>query len=97
MQDESLREKEKARPAVFLKTGLLAYGGRDRFIGAAAAAYVDSQAFNFLVQRREGNHKTLGGFGLIPAGAFEHVYDNAALDLVHDSKQRRLRVIGAGT
>src|SRR5580704_14710532 len=96
MQDETLRKRGGKAPSDF-RLVLFTDGGRERFIGAAAAAYVNPQALNFLIQRGERDHKTLGGFRLIPAGALEHIHNNAALDLVHDLKERRLRMIGAGT
>src|SRR5205807_4446949 len=60
---------------------------------AAATANFDTQALDFLVERRKGNDKTFRGFGLVPVRAFEHVHDDAALNLVHDLKQRRLWAI----
>src|SRR5277367_2250047 len=96
MQDESLRKGGGKRPAIFARW-LFPDGSRERFIGAAAAAYVNPQALDFLIQRGERDHKTLGGFRLIPAGALEHVHNDAAFDLIHDLKERRLRMIGAGT
>src|SRR5271154_5782396 len=96
MQDESLRKVGK-ETSDFFAGWLFADGSRERFIGAATAAYVNPQALDFLIQRGERDHKTLGGFRLIPAGALEHVHNDAALDLVHDLKERGLRMIGAGT
>src|SRR5277367_5350047 len=96
MQDESLRKVGK-ETSDFFAGWLFADGSRERFIGAATAAYVNPQPLDFLIQRGERDHKTLGGFRLIPAGTLEHVHNDAALDLVHDLKERGLRMIGAGT
>src|SRR5258708_2182510 len=64
------------------------------FIAAATAADVDSEALDLLVEGGERDEKTLGGFGLVPAGAFQHINNDATLDLVHDLKQGRLRIVG---
>jgi len=57
---------------------------------------LDTQALDFLVQRGKRDEKTLCGFGLVPVGTLEHVNDDAALDFVHDLKQRRLWTIRRG-
>jgi hypothetical protein len=56
-------------------------------VAAAAPAYVDAQALDFLIERGERDHEAFGGFGLVPPGAFQHVDDDAALDLIHDLEQ----------
>src|SRR5258707_11225029 len=75
---------------------LFADGGGEGLVSAAAAAHVDAKALDVLIERGERDHEALGGFGLVPGGALEHVDDDAALDLVHDLKERRQRVISAG-
>src|SRR5579859_1538347 len=97
MQVESLEKMRGCAASSCCERALLAHGCGEGFVGATAAANINSKAFDLLVQRRKGNHKSLGSFGLIPAGAFEHVHDDTALDLVHDLEERRLRVIGGGT
>ena len=72
---------------------LFADRGRQHLITAAAAADINSEPLDFLVERGKGNKKTLGGFGLVPAGALQHINDDAALDFVHDLEQRWLRII----
>src|ERR1700720_656890 len=72
-------------------------GGGEAFVGAAAAAHVDTEALDFLIERGQRDHEAFCGFGLIPAGALEHVDDDAALDFVHDLEERGLRMIGGGT
>src|SRR5882762_950528 len=51
------------------------------FIGTAPAPDVDAQALDLLIERRERDHKALGGFGLVPSGALKHIDYDAALDL----------------
>src|SRR5271166_4224689 len=63
----------------FLGRSLLADGGGETFVGAAAAAHVNAEALDFLIERGERDHEALGGFSLVPAGALEHVDDDAAL------------------
>src|SRR5260370_22575153 len=75
---------------------LFADSSCEGFVSAAAAAHVDAKALDFLIEGGEWDHEALGGFGLVPSGALEHVDDDPALDLVHDLKERRLRMIGAG-
>src|ERR1700676_327744 len=87
MQDES---KE-------IGSRLFAGDGGERLVGAAAAADIDAQALDLLVQRGKRNQEALGGVSLVPGGAFEHVHDNAALYFIHDLEERRLRTIGGGT
>src|SRR3979411_1105150 len=72
-------------------------GSGEAFVSAAAAAHVDAQALDFLIERGQRNHEALGGFGLIPTRALEHVDDDAALDFIHDREKRGLRMIGGGT
>src|SRR5205807_6823263 len=72
---------------------LFSHRGGQHLITAPAAADVDSEPLNLLIKRRKGNHETFGGFGLVPAGALQHVNNNAAFDLIHDLKQRRLRIV----
>jgi hypothetical protein len=74
----------------------LARGGRKAFVAAAAPTDINAQPLDFLVEGRERNEKTFRGFGLIPVGTFEHINDNAALDLIHDLKKRGLRIVGRG-
>src|ERR1019366_7592244 len=91
---------EAATHKAFCSPLLFSSGGNDRLIAAcvagASAVGVDSQALDLLIERGKGNLKQFRCFGLIPARAFEHVADNAALDFVHDLKQRRERVSGTG-
>src|SRR5713101_6884303 len=75
---------------------LLAAGGDEGFVATAAAADIDAEALDFLVERGERDHEALGGFGLVPVGALEHVDDDAALDFVHDLEERRLTAVGGG-
>src|SRR5258706_3547372 len=75
---------------------LFADGGGESLVGAAATAHVDAETLDFLIERGERDHEALGGFGLVPTGALEHVDDDAALDLVHDLKKGRLRMVGTG-
>src|SRR5712692_5225587 len=74
---------------------LLAAGGDEGFV-ATAAADVDAEALDFLVERGERDHEALGGFGLVPIGALEHIDNDAALDFVHDLEERRLAAVGSG-
>src|SRR5713101_7335967 len=76
---------------------LFADGGGEGLVSAAPAADVDAQALDFLIERGERDHEALGGFGLVPGSAFEHVNDDAALDFIHDLKQGRLRIIRGRT
>src|SRR6266849_4304053 len=69
-------------------------GSGESLIATAAAADIYAEALDFLIQRGKRNHEALGGFGLVPAGAFQHVNNDTPLDLVHDLKEGRLRVIG---
>jgi hypothetical protein len=75
---------------------LFADGGGKSFVGATAAADVNTKALDFLIQRRERDHEAFGSFGLIPCGAFEHINNDATLDLVHDLEERWIWMIGAG-
>src|SRR5690348_1243915 len=75
---------------------LFADGRGEGLVSAAAAAHIDTEALDFLIECGEWDHEALGGFGLVPSCALEHVDDDAALDLVHDLKERRQRVISAG-
>src|SRR5690242_10599965 len=58
-------------------------------VTTAAAANLDSQALDFLVQSRKRNLEALGRFGLVPICLLEHVYDHPAFNLFHDLKERR--------
>src|SRR5208282_3518622 len=58
---------------------------------ARAAASLDAEALDLLVERRKRNLKALGGFGLVPVGALEHVDDDAPLDFLEYLEQRRRR------
>ena len=51
---------------------------------AAFLFYFDVQAADFLVQGGERHVEALGGFGLVPVAAFQHVGDDAALQVFHD-------------
>src|SRR6266481_3267991 len=75
---------------------LLTDSGGEGFIGTATAADVDAQALDFLIQRGEWDHEALGGFGLVPRGALEHIDDDAALDFVHDLEERRVGMVRTG-
>src|SRR5260221_7232039 len=75
---------------------LFADGGGESLVGAAATAHVDAETLDFLIERGERDHEALGGFGLVPSSALEHVDDDAALDLVHDLEKGRLRMVGTG-
>src|SRR5947199_279624 len=75
--------------------GLFAGTGAKGFVAAAATDF-DVESLDFLVQCGKRNKKPFGGFGLIPVGALEHIHDDAALDLIHDLKQRRVRVVPRG-
>src|SRR5713226_1987837 len=75
---------------------LLAAGGDEGFVATAAAADINAEALDFLVEGGERDHEALRGFGLVPVGALEHVDDDAALDFVHDLEERRLAAIGGG-
>src|SRR5438270_3058019 len=92
MQGENRRTQGKAEAY-----SLLSDRGDKCFVAAAAAAHVDTQALDLLVQRREWNHKSLSRFCLIPGGALEHIGDNPALYLVHDLEQRRMRAVRSVT
>src|SRR2546430_945489 len=59
----------------------------------SAAADINSETLDFLIEGGKRNHKSLGGFGLVPAGALQHINNNPALDLVHDLEQGRLRMV----
>src|SRR6266849_7608877 len=85
-------EDNSRRPAL----RLLSRGCGKGLVATATAADIDSQALDFLIQRGKRDHEAFGGFGLVPAGAFEHVNNDATLDLVHDLKEGRLRMIGGG-
>jgi hypothetical protein len=54
---------------------------------AGAFADFDAEAFDFLVERGEGDAELLGGFGLVAVAAFELVDDDAALDVFHDVEE----------
>src|SRR5277367_1723032 len=73
---------------------LLAEGGGDAFFRAASPAKFNTQPLYFLIQSREGNHKSLRGFGLIPTGALQHLSDYTAFDFINDLKERRIRIVG---
>src|SRR6266404_4067267 len=75
---------------------LFADGSGKCFIGATTAANVNAKTLNLLIERRERNHETLGSFRLVPSSTFEHVDNDAALDLVHDLEERRIWMIGSG-
>src|ERR1700676_68141 len=75
---------------------LIAAGGGKGVIATAAATDVDAQALDFLVESGERDHEALGGLGLVPRGALQHVDDDATLDFVHDLEQRRLSTVGRG-
>ena len=59
---------------------------RKALFTAAAPAHVDAQALDLLIQRGEWNEKAFRGFRLVPAGALEHVHNDAPLNFVHDLK-----------
>src|SRR5713101_4026851 len=86
---EGRRYKSASRNRV-LASLLFSSGGYDGFVAAraarAAAARVDPQAFDLLVERGERNLKLFRRFGLIPPRVSEHVADDAALQLIHDLK-----------
>src|SRR6266436_953752 len=96
MRTESWRLATEIDAIGIRRTGSFANGGGEGLVSAAAAAHVDTKALDFLIECGERDHEALGGFGLVPSGALEHVDDDAALDLVHDLKERRQRVISAG-
>src|SRR5216683_1446725 len=96
MRTESWRLATEIDAIGIRRTGSFANGGGEGLVSAAAAAHVDAKALDFLIECGERDHEALGGFGLVPSGALEHVDDDAALDLVHDLKERRQRVISAG-
>src|SRR6267154_2450502 len=73
---------------------LLAARGDEGIVAASAAAHVDAQALDFLVERGERNHKALRRFGLVPAGALEHVSGEAAFALVRELHQPRRAAVG---
>src|SRR5713101_7734298 len=75
---------------------LLAAGGDEGFVATAAAADINAEALDFLVEGGERDHEALRGFGLVPVGALEHVDDDAAFDFVHDLEERRLAAVGGG-
>src|SRR5215475_2579447 len=86
-------QQEKLGLGVVTEAWLFARAGGKAVVAATTLAYVNRQALDFLVQRRERDHEAFGGFGLIPVGTLEHIHDDAPLDLIHDLKQRRLRVV----
>src|SRR5579862_18793 len=49
------------------------------------------QAADFLIERGEWHLEVLGSLGLIPVTLFEHVDDNAPLDIFYDFKERSIR------
>ena len=55
--------------------------------GGVAAAGFDAEALDFLIERGERDLEALGGFGLVPVGALEHVYDDAALDFFENREE----------
>ena len=63
---------------------LFAHGGGKGFVGATAAADINAKALDFLIERGERDHETLGSFGLVPSGTLKHIDDDAALNLIHD-------------
>src|SRR5215472_9303277 len=71
---------------------LLTRAGAEGVVAAAAADF-DVEPLDFLVQGGKRNKKAFRGFGLVPVGALEHIHDDAALDLIHDLKQRRVGVV----
>ena len=75
---------------------LFSYRGGQHLITAASAAHIDSEPLDFLVERGKRNEKTLGSFGLVPAGALQHINDDAALYLVHDLEQGWLCIVRGG-
>src|ERR1700749_3383073 len=55
-------------------------------------AYLDVQPLDLLIQGGERDAELLGGFGLVPVGAFELVDDDAALDVLENVEERRIRI-----
>src|SRR3981081_1530259 len=49
------------------------------------------QAADLLIQGRERHMEALGGLGLIPITAFQHVGDDSTLNVLDDLKERRIR------
>ena len=66
---------------------LLSPGAARAVVTAAAAPYIDSQALDLLIQRGKRDEKALRGFRLIPAGALEHIHDDAPFDFVDDLEE----------
>src|ERR1700719_991539 len=75
---------------------LFSNGGGESFVGATAAADVNAQALDFLIEGGKRDHEALGGFRLIPGGALQHIDDNPAFDFIHDLEKRRIALIRAG-
>src|SRR5260370_17299515 len=72
---------------------LLANGGGEGFVSATTAAYIDAEALNFLIERGERDNEALGGFGLGPSSALEHLDYYPAPDLFHNFEKRASRVV----
>src|ERR1700675_1348848 len=51
-----------------------------------AAARLDTEALDLLVWRRKRDLESLGGFGLIPVRALEHVHDDSPLHFFENFK-----------
>src|SRR6267154_1118772 len=88
--------KRCRRRSLHALTLLFSHRGGQHLITAAAAADVNAEPFDFLIERGKGNQKTLGGLSLVPVGALQHVNDDAALDLVHDLEESWLRIVRRG-
>src|SRR5258708_6515114 len=97
MHRSIIRARVEGKEIIVRRSRLFSYRGGQRFIASATAADINSEPLDFLVEGRKRNEKTLGGFGLIPAGALQHIHDDAALDFVHDLEQGRLRMVRGGT
>jgi hypothetical protein len=62
---------------------LFADRGGEGFVGTAATADVNAQAFDFLIEGGKRNHEAFGGFRLVPGRALKHVDDNPTLDFIN--------------
>src|ERR1035438_557392 len=51
------------------------------------------QALDLLVQRRQWNAESVGGFGLVPAAFFQHIADDAAFAVFNDFEERGVRAL----
>src|SRR5208282_4658019 len=86
------------RPRVKGRDSLLSRGKFCGILGVAngstanravcAAAGLDAEALDFLVEGRKRNLKTLGSFRLVPIRALEHVDDDAAFDFFQNFEER---------